>query len=120
MHSWQWIMIILGSVTSLLGIFVFIFLIDNPRSTKLHLTENEKIIMEERLKDTGIKRSNKVDWDQVRECFKDPKTYAWFFISLLVNISNGALTTFSGLITVGLGFSVRMLIENTFDGNGNF
>ncbi|CAO3681056.1 unnamed protein product [Umbelopsis ramanniana] len=105
LHSWQWIMIILGSVTSLLGIFVFIFLIDDPRSPKLHLTENEAIIMEERLKDTGIKRSNKIEWDQVRECFKDPKTYAWFFISMLVNISNGALTTFSGLITVGLGFS---------------
>jgi uncharacterized protein YpmS len=110
LHSWQWIMIILGSVTSLLGIFVFIFLIDDPRSPKLHLTENEAIIMEERLKDTGIKRSNKIEWDQVRECFKDPKTYAWFFISMLVNISNGALTTFSGLITVGLGFSVRMLM----------
>lgn len=103
-------MIILGSVTSLLGIFVFIFLIDDPRSPKLHLTENEAIIMEERLKDTGIKRSNKIEWGQVRECFKDPKTYAWFLISMLVNISNGALTTFSGLITVGLGFSVRMLM----------
>jgi ACS family allantoate permease-like MFS transporter len=109
LRAWQWIMIILGSITSLLGIIVFFFLIDDPRSPKLHLTEAEKIIMEERLRDNGIKRSNEIKWDQVREVFVDPKTYVWFFFAMLVNISNGALTTFSTLITQGFGFSVSQM-----------
>ncbi|KAH8555114.1 major facilitator superfamily domain-containing protein [Umbelopsis sp. PMI_123] len=45
-HSWQWLMIILGSITSCPGIGVFFFLIDDPRSPRLHLTEEEKVIME--------------------------------------------------------------------------
>lgn len=104
--AWQWIMIILGSVTSFLGIIVFFFLLDDPRSPRFHFTDEEKIIMEERLRDNGIKRSNEVKWDQVKECFNDPKTYVWFAVAVLINISNGALTTFSSLITQGLGFSV--------------
>jgi hypothetical protein len=59
-------MIILGSITSCLGIGVFFFLIDDPRSPRLHLTEKEKVIMEVRLNDTGIKKSNKINWDQER------------------------------------------------------
>ncbi|KAI8582339.1 hypothetical protein K450DRAFT_293922 [Umbelopsis ramanniana AG] len=104
-HAWQWLMIILGAATSVFGVFVFFFLIDDPRSPRLNLTEEEKVIMEERLRDTGIKQSNEINWSQVKECFRDPKTYAWFLISLCINISNGALLTFGSLITVGLGFS---------------
>lgn len=106
LRAWQWIMIILGAVTSVLGIVVFFFLIDDPRSPRLGLTEEEKIIMEDRLSDNGVRRSNEINWDQVREVFVDPKTYVWFFFALLINIQNGALTTFSSLITQGFGFSV--------------
>lgn len=113
LHAWQWLMIILGSITASFGIFVFFFLIDDPRSPKLKLTEEEKVIMEERLKDTGIKQTTKTDWGQVRECFSDPKTYAWFLISICINMTNGALLAFSGLITVGLGFSVRVILLYT-------
>ncbi|KAG2183137.1 hypothetical protein INT43_006132 [Umbelopsis isabellina] len=105
LHAWQWIMIILGIVTSILGVVVFFFLLDDPRSPRFNFTEEEKMIMEERLRDNGIKRSNEVKWDQVKECFRDPKTYVWFFLAVLINMTNGALTTFSSLITVGLGFS---------------
>jgi ACS family allantoate permease-like MFS transporter len=113
LHAWQWLMIILGSITAFFGFFVFFFLIDDPRSPKLQLTEEEKIIMEERLKDTGIKKTTKTDWAQVRECFSDPKTYAWFLLSICINMTNGALQTFGGLITVGLGFSVRVTLLYT-------
>lgn len=113
LHAWQWIMIILGIVTSILGIIVFFFLLDDPRSPKFNFTEEEKMIMEERLRDNGIKRTNEVNWDQVKECFRDPKTYVWFFLAVLINMTNGALTTFSSLITAGLGFSVSTLRHPT-------
>lgn len=109
LHAWQWIMIILGIVTSVLGVIVFFFLLDDPRSPRFNFTEEEKMIMEERLRDNGIKRSNEVKWDQVKECFRDPKTYVWFFSAVFINMTNGALTTFSSLITVGLGFSVSAM-----------
>jgi uncharacterized membrane protein len=66
LHAWQWIMIILGIITSILGVIVFFFLLDDPRSPKWKFTEEEKMIMEERLRDNGIKRTNEVKWEQVK------------------------------------------------------
>ncbi|KAH8552387.1 major facilitator superfamily domain-containing protein [Umbelopsis sp. PMI_123] len=111
LYAWQWLLIILGSVTSCFGILVVFFLIDDPRSPKLKLSEEDKVIMNERLKDTDIKQSNKINWSQVKECYGDPKTYALFLISMCINMTNDALQTFAGLAIVGLGFSVRSLLS---------
>lgn len=87
---------------------MFFFLIDHPRSTRLNLTEDEKLIVEERLADNGVYRTNEFKKEQLYEALMDPKTWIFFLCALLNNMTNGALTTFSTLITQGLGFSVRI------------
>ncbi|KAG2187424.1 hypothetical protein INT44_005112 [Umbelopsis vinacea] len=103
--AWQWIMIILGSITCVVGIVVFFVLIDDPYSARLHLTEDEKLIVADRLVDNGVYRTQEFKKDQVIEALKDQKTWIFFFCALLNNMTNGALTTFSTLITQGFGFS---------------
>jgi ACS family allantoate permease-like MFS transporter len=102
-------MIILGSVTCATGIIVFFFLVDDPRSPKLNLTEDEKLIVEARLADNGVYRTTEYKKEQLYEAITDPKTWIFFLCALLNNMTNGAITTFYTLITQGFGFSVRIL-----------
>ncbi|OZJ01573.1 hypothetical protein BZG36_05604 [Bifiguratus adelaidae] len=104
-HAWQWIMFIFGSATALFGIIVFVFLIDDPRSPRFNLTEEEKLIVEDRLRDNGVKRHQEWEADQFWEAIRDPKTYAFFLCAFLNSISSGGLNPFSTLIVQGLGFS---------------
>jgi hypothetical protein len=104
-------MIILGSITCLVGIVVFFVLIDEPYSPRLHLTEDEKLIVADRLADNGVYRTQEFKRDQVIEALKDQKTWIFFLCALLNNMTNGALTTFSTLITQGFGFSVSLISQ---------
>ena len=106
-------MIILGSVTCLVGIVVFFMLIDEPYSPRLHLTEDEKLIVADRLADNGVYRTTEFKREQVIEALKDRKTWIFFLCALLNNMTNGALTTFSTLITQGFGFSVSLASQTS-------
>lgn len=44
-------------------------------------------------------------WHQAKEAVIDPKTWLLFFFNIAINIPNGGLTTFGGLIIAGLGYS---------------
>ncbi|KAL2803130.1 major facilitator superfamily domain-containing protein [Aspergillus granulosus] len=102
---WQWLFIIFGLVTFLLGLVLLFRLPDSPADAKF-LTEEEREIALHRLKSNkaGYK-SNKIDRDQIREALVDPKTYMLVVYILAANIPNGGFTTFSGLILHGFGFS---------------
>lgn len=43
-------------------------------------------------------------WEQVAEAASDPKQYLIFLFNIAVNIPNGGLLTFGGLIIQGLGY----------------
>ncbi len=71
--KWALIFIIIGSLTSLWGIYLLLFLPDSPASARF-LTEDEKVIAIKRVagnrtgtKNTEFKR------EQVAEAFRDPK-----------------------------------------------
>ncbi|KAI8984398.1 major facilitator superfamily domain-containing protein [Mycotypha africana] len=104
MNGWQWIMIILGSVTIAFGIFCFFLLVDNPKSKFLSLTEDQKKIVQIRTQDNATIITKKVKFHHMLEALKEPRYYCFIFASLLFNLQNGALNTFSSIITVGFGF----------------
>lgn len=70
------------------------------------LTPREKYHAVQRLASnkTGI-TSQKWKWDQAFEAVIDPKTWILFFFNIAINIPNGGLLTFSGIIINNLGFS---------------
>lgn len=102
-------MVILGAVTIAFGFICFFCLVDNPRSRFLRLTDEQKQIVEERLRDNAVVKSKEVKYYQIYEALKEPRYYCFIFASLLINLQNGALNTFSSIITQGFGFSVSVI-----------
>ncbi|KAL4995523.1 fungal-specific transcription factor domain-containing protein [Aspergillus recurvatus] len=102
---WQYLFLITGSVSTLWSIFVFVFLPDSPMNA-FFLTERERYHSIQRLAEnkTGI-ANRQWKWDQALEAIIDPKTWILFFFNIAINIPNGGLTTFSGIIINNLGFS---------------
>lgn len=107
-------MAILGAVTMFFGIIAFFVLIDNPRSRFLRLTDEQKQIVEERLRDNAVVKSKETKYYQIYEALTEPRYYLFIFASCLINLQNGALNTFSSIITQGFGFSVSVATSIKF------
>ncbi|RDL33049.1 Uncharacterized protein BP5553_08488 [Venustampulla echinocandica] len=105
LHIWQYLFLLTGSISMLWSIFAFIYLPDDPMNAKF-LNKEQKYHAVRRLaaNKTGIV-NKKFKIEQAREAFLDPKTWILFFFNIAINIPNGGLTTFGGLIIAGLGFS---------------
>ena len=100
------LMIILGAVTMFFGIVIFFCLIDNPRSRFLKLTPEQSQIVDERQRDNTTVITKEIKWSHITESLKEPRYYFFCLASMLINFQNGALNTFSAIITKGFGFAV--------------
>ncbi|GAA6020772.1 hypothetical protein JCM10207_002018 [Rhodosporidiobolus poonsookiae] len=108
LKQWQLLFILVGAITLLWSVVVFIFLPDSPTTT-WWLSDREKVIAVQRTSVNRTGMENKVfNKSHVFEAFfKDPKTYIIFCINLVLTIPNTGLTTFNGIIINGLGFSPK-------------
>ncbi|EZF38679.1 hypothetical protein H103_07182 [Trichophyton rubrum CBS 288.86] len=95
----------LGSVSMAWSIFAFIFLPNSPMDARF-LTDEEKYHAVKRLAEnkTGIV-NKRWKWNQVTEAVLDPKTWIIFLFNVAINIPNGGLITFGGILIKNLGFS---------------
>ncbi|KAI8149572.1 major facilitator superfamily domain-containing protein [Fennellomyces sp. T-0311] len=103
--SWEWFMIIFGTATVGLGIVVFVFLPDNPRSKWLRLTPAQDSIVDYRIRDNGVVHNHKIQMYQIYEALREPRFYCFFFISMLTMLANGCVTLYSSRIVNEMGFS---------------
>lgn len=101
---WKWAFIIFGVITILMGFVYFFLLPDKPTSRWFRLTEEQKIIVEERCRDNAVVPTLQVNYDQIREALREPRLYCYCLISLLIELQNGALTIFSALIISDMGY----------------
>jgi len=108
LHPWQWLFIIFGIATSLWSIVLFFFLPDSI-DTAIFLDEEEKRYAQDRVVLAGTGRvsgeNKKYKFEQVIECFKDPKTYFSAAITILTMIPNGGTGTFGNLALKSFGFT---------------
>ena len=88
------------------GIVIFFCLIDNPRSRFLKLTPEQSQIVDERQRDNTTVITKEIKWSHITESLKEPRYYFFCLASMLINFQNGALNTFSAIITKGFGFAV--------------
>lgn len=97
--------LIFGLITVIFGISLWWILPDSPIDAKF-LTERERIIAVERLKDnkTGVKNTHHKK-EQVIEALRDPKVWMLALAIFFHNLTNSLQTSFTGLILVGLGYS---------------
>ncbi|CAO3654040.1 unnamed protein product [Cunninghamella echinulata] len=104
LRGWKWIMIILGVVTIAFGFFCFFFLIDNPDSKHISSSDEVKAIITERILDNAVVRTKEIKTKHMIESLKEPRFYCFVLTSMFISFQNGALTSFSALITKSLGF----------------
>jgi MFS family permease len=95
--SWQIMFLVFGLLTIAVGICVFLFLPDNPMSSRL--SDDEKLFAIERLRSnmTGIE-NKKFKIPQMIECIRDPHTWMLSAITVTVNITHGAVSSFQATI----------------------
>ena len=106
---WRWIYIIYGVMTIFIGIFTFFFLVDHPHSKLLRLTEEEKIIVEERTQDNAVVKNKVVKVHHYWEALREPRYYLIMLATFANNLSNGGLVIFSTPFVASLGFAVSFL-----------
>lgn len=99
-------MIILGSVTILMGIFTFFFLIDNPKSKALNLNAEQEILVEDRTRDNAVVRTTTVNKGQIKEALFELRFWCFCFACLLINLQNGAMTIYNAQLIQDFGFTV--------------
>lgn len=101
---WQYLFLITGSINTAWSVVIFIFLPDSPIYARF-LSEEERYHAVQRVAENRTGMVSRVwKWDQVAEAFLDPKLYLIFLFNIAVNIPNGGLLTFGGLIIKGLGY----------------
>ncbi|KAH7006910.1 major facilitator superfamily domain-containing protein [Ilyonectria destructans] len=102
---WQYLFLLTGSVSMIWSIIAFIWLPSTPMDA-FFLSDREKQHAVHRLaaNKTGIV-NHTWKWSQAKEAVLDPKTWLLFFFNIAINIPNGGLITFGGLIIAGLGYS---------------
>lgn len=103
---WQIMFLIFGIITIAVGICIFIFLPDNPMTSRL--TKEEKILAIERLREnqTGIENKH-FKWRQFIEVLKDPQTYLIAVIVTAMDVPNAAISSFTSLIIRNIGFTTK-------------
>ncbi|KAI9246094.1 major facilitator superfamily domain-containing protein [Phascolomyces articulosus] len=102
-EMWRWNHIIFGAFTVFLGIMSFFFLADNQRSKLLRLTEEEKVIVEDRIQDNAVVRNMEIKKYQIWEALKEPRLWLMCIAAIGLQIQNGGLLVFSAQFIKGLG-----------------
>lgn len=111
LHAWKWLMIIFGALTSLWGMVIFIFLPDIPKSRWFRLTEQEKELMDSRIRENGTVKMTKVNFEHVKEAVKDIQYYCYLIVCLFLTTSVACSTQFSSQLIKSMGFSVSYITK---------
>ncbi|GAA5932491.1 uncharacterized protein JCM15063_001242 [Sporobolomyces koalae] len=106
-EHWRIMYFLLGGLAFIVGFAVLIWLPDSPATAKF-LTEREKLIALERVRDnqTGT-RNRTFKWYQAREAVTDVKTWLIVFLTMLSCIPNGGLSAFNSILIKGFGYNSR-------------
>ncbi|KAB8346098.1 hypothetical protein FH972_023146 [Carpinus fangiana] len=103
--GWQIIFMVTGLLTSAIGVLFYFIVPDNQLNARW-LTKEERILAIERIRSNEQGVGNK-HWKfyQFKEALVDPKTWLFFFYSLMSDIPNGGLTNFFSQLIVSFGYT---------------
>jgi MFS family permease len=102
--GWQWIFIIEGGITVVVGFLTYFLLPELPEKAKF-LSEEEREIVLQRLRvDAGPATETHFSWNQCRMAFKDPNVYIFLAGYVMGAISVFGLAFFVPSIVLGFGY----------------
>ncbi|PCH37794.1 MFS general substrate transporter [Wolfiporia cocos MD-104 SS10] len=104
LEPWQWLMLITGIITLIVSVLFWLFFPDSITNAWF-LTPEEKAIAVARIKVNQAGMENKhFKKEQMIECFKDPKTW-FFFFSLTIESVTNSLSNQRQIIVAEFGFT---------------
>lgn len=84
LQSWRLMFVVLGSITTLLGLLTFVFLPDSPSTSKF-LSDTEKEMVQQHLSsDRKDDQQHRFDPGQLADTFKDPQIWLLCAMTILV------------------------------------
>ena len=99
--AWKILFIVVGFMTIVVGILFLILIPDSP-ATAWFLTEEEKMLMVERIRGNRQGFGNKhFKMYQLKEALSDINVWIFFIFGIANDIPNGALTNFASLLLEG-------------------
>ncbi|KAF9873142.1 allantoate permease [Colletotrichum karsti] len=103
---WRWMYIILGVLTFVWAFVLWLWLPDSI-STARFLNPEERQYAGDRVVIAGTGRTEKThwNWDQMKECLIDPKTWLIFGLEIVSQIPNGGTQNFANLVIKSFGFT---------------
>ncbi|GAA5836312.1 hypothetical protein JCM11251_001460 [Rhodosporidiobolus azoricus] len=102
---WRIFYLLQGGLAFVVATWVLLALPDSL-ATANFLTEREKVVAFERVRDNQTGNRNKhIKKYQVIEALTDPKTYILLLLTALSSIPNGGLASFSSLLMKGFGYT---------------
>ncbi|BGP17419.1 hypothetical protein JCM10213v2_005451 [Rhodosporidiobolus nylandii] len=104
---WRIFYFMMGGLAFVVAAIVLLFMPDSIGTAKF-LTEREKIVAYERVRDNGTGgRATKLKRSHVIEAVTDGKTWILMLLTALSSIPNGGLASFSSILIKGFGFTSR-------------
>ncbi|KAK7229486.1 hypothetical protein V2G26_001656 [Clonostachys chloroleuca] len=101
--GWKWLFIIEGSVTSLVAIFGFFLLPDDPSQTRWLTPEERELCISRIKKDTVNQKERGTTLEGLKQAIKDPKTWLFCLMQNL-HISACSFNNFFPTIVQEMGF----------------
>ncbi|KAI7853649.1 major facilitator superfamily domain-containing protein [Circinella umbellata] len=114
--GWKWCMTILGSITVMVGIITFLILPDRAKSRWYRLTTVEMDIVEDRIRDNTVVKSEIIKWNHIFEALREASTTIIKSMgfsnmeSILLNIPTGVTAII--LVTISVYLSRRFNTNN--------
>jgi len=107
LNGWQWIFIIEGIITIVLGIFTYIFVADFPDKNRFLTEEQTKLVLDRVEKDRGDSLPDKMTWQKLRLHLSDWTMWAFALMFLCATTPAYAIGFFITIILASMGFNVR-------------
>ncbi|KAI3613290.1 mfs [Moniliophthora roreri] len=104
--TWKYMYFFAGAWTVVWAFVVLCFIPDSPNAPGRRFTEEEKILLKQRLASnmTG-KDQTQWKWDQVIEALRDLKLWIFMLCGAAIYVCNGGVTAFGARIIKSFGYS---------------
>ncbi|KFY11037.1 hypothetical protein V492_04717 [Pseudogymnoascus sp. VKM F-4246] len=105
LSSWRIMYLVLGLLTSLVGVVGYIILPSSPMSAKF-LTDSEKVALLNHIaaNQTGIENRH-FKWRQLKEAALDAQIWLLLLMAVSITCSSGVISSYSSTVIVNLGYS---------------
>ncbi|KAF5380625.1 hypothetical protein D9615_004540 [Tricholomella constricta] len=107
LNGWQWIFIIEGVITIVLGLLTYMFVADFPDKNRFLDEKQTKLILDRVEKDRGDSLPDEMTWAKIRLHMSDWTMWAFAMMFLCATMPAYAIGFFVTIILSSMGYSVR-------------